>query len=56
LKGGLWALIDIHKKTSRFLLRSMVQLVANSDQIIESIVDEIDKFLALFNSTKKPQE
>jgi hypothetical protein len=38
----------LHNKTSRLLLRSLVQLVANSDQIIESLADEIDEFLALF--------
>jgi hypothetical protein len=56
LKGGLWTLIDIHKKTTRFLLRSMVQPVAYSDKTIESIVEEMEKFSTLFESTKKPQE
>ncbi len=31
-------------------------VVAYSDKTIESIVDEMDKFSALFESTKKPQE
>jgi hypothetical protein len=31
-------------------------LVAYSDKTIESIVDEMEKFSTLFESTKKPQE
>jgi hypothetical protein len=52
-RGGLWALIDIHKKTSYFY---EVLVVDYSDQIIESLVDEMEKFSALFESLKKPQE
>jgi hypothetical protein len=33
-------------------LRSSVQLVDYSDQIIESLVDEMEKFSALFESIK----
>jgi hypothetical protein len=34
----------------------LVRIVVYSDKTIESIVDEIDKFSALFESTNKPQE
>jgi hypothetical protein len=39
------------KKTSKLLLRFLV--VAYSDKTIESIVEEIEKFSTLFESTKK---
>jgi hypothetical protein len=34
----------------------MACLVANSELIIESLVEEIERFSALFESIKKPQE
>jgi hypothetical protein len=38
------------KKTSKLLLKFV--LVVYSDQTIESIVEEMENFLALFESTK----
>jgi Asp-tRNA(Asn)/Glu-tRNA(Gln) amidotransferase C subunit len=34
----------------------MACLVANSDQIIESLADEMEDIIDLFESIKKPQE
>ena len=42
--------------TSRVILRSLVQLVDYSDQKIESLVDEMEDFIDLFESIKKPQD
>ena len=42
------------KKTSKFLLRFV--LVDYSDQKIESLVDEMDDIIDLFESIKKPQD
>lgn len=44
-----------YKKTSRFFLRLLVRLVDYSDQKIESLVDEMEDFIDLFESIKKPQ-
>ncbi len=37
-------------------LRSLVQPVVNSDQKIQSLVEKIERFSALFESIKKPQD